>query len=486
MDIYFSDVFDIAEDALENYGAFNVSLINDLPLFMDPFLLFNSTKPEYQELHDQMIKYLRFLKSCSENGKIHEGLLLSWFMFSEVKQNWLGYSLVGNSGSGLGIKFARALNENLHTVFSNFGEEKVTKGSHLEKLCLIKDGVGRDNISDFTTNLIKDYLLNYTQEFAVTHLRPDQRRVIAINKVRFNYDTCNWERGRFELPWYDGDYVLLTPKDILTKDDTWINKSDIVRTFDDVADSISNLELRTQINQYFAKVLPEDAKNKDYREAVSSVFNKFPELIDFYIKYKEDTGDEAISVSESRVKQVEFLFIKKLREFVDSLNRETGFYSGHGYDTLAEARDRVLFLKDVIENKGGHRLFFVDGEPLRRESDLQILFRLTWCATPSDVSREVNDGRGPVDFKISRGRYDKSLVEFKLAKNSHLRRNLEKQVEIYKKASDAPHGLKVILYFIDQELEKVTKIFNDLGLHDHPDVILIDGRATNKPSGSKA
>ena len=89
-----------------------------------------------------------------------------------------------------------------------------------------------------------------------------------------------------------------------------------------------------------------------------------------------------------------------------------------------------------------HRLFFVDGEPIRRESDLQILFRLTWCATPSDVSREVNDGRGPVDFKISRGRYDKSLVEFKLAKNTHLRRNLEKQVEIYKKASDTPHALK--------------------------------------------
>lgn len=486
MDIYFSDVFDISEDDLENYGAFNVSLINDLPLFIDPFLLFNSRNPKYRELHDQIIKYLRFLKACSENGHIHEGLLRSWFKFSEVKQNWLGYSLVGNSGSGLGIKFARALNNNLHTVFSDFGEEQVSKGSHLEKLCLIKDGVGRDNISDFTTNLIKDYLLDYTQEFAVTFLRPDQRRIVAINRVRFNYNTCNWERDHFELPWYNGDYIILTPKNILTKDDTWINKSDIVKTFDDVADSISNIELRTQVNHYFAKMLPEDAKDKDYREAVSWVISKFPEFIDFYIKYKEDTGDEAVSISESRVRQVEFLFIKKLREFVGRLHRETGFYSQDGSYTLSEARDRVLFLKDVIENKGGHRLFFVDGEPIRRESDLQILFRLTWCATPSDVSREVNDGRGPVDFKISRGSYDKSLVEFKLAKNTHLRRNLEKQVEIYKKASDAPNALKVILFFTDRELEKVTKIFNDLGLHDHPDVILIDGRTDNKPSGSKA
>ena len=33
--IYFSDFFNIDPDVLEEYGAFNVSLINDLPLFID-------------------------------------------------------------------------------------------------------------------------------------------------------------------------------------------------------------------------------------------------------------------------------------------------------------------------------------------------------------------------------------------------------------------------------------------------------------------
>jgi len=36
------------------------------------------------------------------------------------------------------------------------------------------------------------------------------------------------------------------------------------------------------------------------------------------------------------------------------------------------------------------------------ESDLQILYRLTWYGTTRDVTREANDGRGPADFKISR------------------------------------------------------------------------------------
>lgn len=98
----------------------------------------------------------------------------------------------------------------------------------------------------------------------------------------------------------------------------------------------------------------------------------------------------------------------------------------------------------------------------------------------------MNDGRGPADFKISRGSDDKTIVEFKLAKNTHLRRNLEKQAEIYQRASDAEHAIKVIVYFTAEELEKVQRILVDLGLAASPDIVLIDARADNKPSGSKA
>jgi hypothetical protein len=59
IEIYFSDVFEIEPEELESYGAFNISLVNDLPLFIDPFLLFNSRKPEYKALHADMIRYLR-------------------------------------------------------------------------------------------------------------------------------------------------------------------------------------------------------------------------------------------------------------------------------------------------------------------------------------------------------------------------------------------------------------------------------------------
>ncbi|MBB7505327.1 hypothetical protein HEM55_023090, partial [Escherichia coli] len=47
--IYFSDFFNVSPEKIKEYGAFNISLINDLPLFIDPFLLFNNEK--YIDLH---------------------------------------------------------------------------------------------------------------------------------------------------------------------------------------------------------------------------------------------------------------------------------------------------------------------------------------------------------------------------------------------------------------------------------------------------
>lgn len=87
MDIYFTDFFGVSPDVLEDYGAFDVSLIRDLPLFVDPFLLFNSENVTYQRLHEEIIEYMRFLKEVSCEGELAPDLLSAWFTFPEIKQN---------------------------------------------------------------------------------------------------------------------------------------------------------------------------------------------------------------------------------------------------------------------------------------------------------------------------------------------------------------------------------------------------------------
>jgi len=119
--LFFSDFFEVDEDIVESYGAVNISLINDLPLFIDPFLLFNSEREQYQTIHSEIIRYLLFLQAQAEKyPNPPAGMISSWYLFPEVKQTWLGFSLDGNTGRGLGKDFALNLHKGLANCFQGF------------------------------------------------------------------------------------------------------------------------------------------------------------------------------------------------------------------------------------------------------------------------------------------------------------------------------------------------------------------------------
>ncbi len=482
--IYFTDFFNVSEQVLNDYGAFDVSLINDLPLFVDPFLLFDSEDPIHRGLHEEIILYVKYLRDVSVQGDLGDAAMNALFRFPEVRQNWLGFSRSGNQGSGLGADFAVALHRNLNRVLRDFGNETLTSSSHLEKVCLLGNGVGRDHLSDFTTNLIKGYLLDYTQTFAQRYLAPEHKRIFAVERVNFDYATQRWKGGRFELPCVNSDFVVLTPKVILTKDEAWINRSELLDRFHDIYSSVPDDTLRAQVNDYFLRRLREDSNQEERREAAAASIERFPQLLDYYIKDKEEHADEAHVVSSTKVRETEQQFIEQIRALVGGHLAGTAFYSHQG-DSFQEALSRVHFLKNVIENNDGYRIFYLKGQPIKREADLQIMYRLTWFADQGfDVNREVNNGRGPVDYKVSKGSADKTIVEFKLASNSKLRQNLKHQVDVYEAANNTAKSIKVIMHFSDTEQNRTLEIMKDLGLSGRPDVVLIDASASNKPSAS--
>jgi hypothetical protein len=488
--IYFSDFFDVPPSALEEYGAFDVSLLTDLPLFIDPFLLFNSDKPEYRDEHEKIIEYVKFLRDKAVARELDDTLVRLWFTFPEVKQNWFGYTEGGNSGSGLGIKFARALNANLNLIFSRFGKEDVTKGSHLEKVLLFSSGVGRDNISDFVTNVLKDFLLRYTERFTLKHVKPEQRRKVTVRKAVFDYDTESWASRSYTLPFIEGDYVVLTPVDILTKDEVWINRTDMVRNYPEIAASIPDAELRGQMSNYFEKRLREirerEAENKRRRtndaerqrlvspglppatqkqqdEAAGATIHAFPGYTDYYVKYKEDHGDEAEALADERVRSSQQLYIAQVRDLVALLRAQSDFYAVEGV-TFEEARKRAHELKGVVEQQRGWRMLYADGEPISREPDLRLVTRLVW-------TNSVDGENGAV--------LDNSVVEFKLARNAQIRTRLEQHVE----AGDGTSGLTVLFYFTDEERERVMALLKALKVQDRTDIVLIDGRGDGQSVG---
>ena len=486
--VYFSDFFHVDREIIESYGAVDISLINDLPLFVDPFLLFNSQDPDYQKIHQEMIDYLLFLKEQSERyGVLSPGMRYAWYTFSEIKQNWLGFSLSGNAGCGMGKDFANGLHQGLNTIFTDFGKETITKGRHMEKLCLISPRVGRDKISDFTTNFAKRYILEYTQAFAKAYLKPSQCKKVTVPRVYFNKEMSAWVSEDYYLPWHENDYVLLTPKAMLTRDDTFINRTDMLRSLHAIAPSIPDSALRFELERYFLDILSKKKKEVSQTEKerkAADLIMRHPELIDYYVRYKEDHEDQATSISKEKVQAVQTLYNDQISELIQML-ASTGFYS-ISPDAHEEALKRIHYLKHVIEDQDGYRLFYYEGKPIKREADLQVIYRLVWYGSPLSVDREVNNGRGAVDYKISYGRSNSTLVEFKLASNSKIKQNLARQVEIYKVASDTNRAIKVILFFSDDEEKKVCQILNELSLAENPDIVLIDARADNKPSASNA
>jgi len=491
--VYFTDFFGIDTEVLENYGAFNISLINDLPVFIDPFLLYGSEKTEYTQLHQDILDYLLFLKEKSARGNVTDAEIKSWYKFSEVKQNWLGFSVSGNGGTGLGKSFSNAMSKSLHIVFD---DNTISDTSHLEKVTLFQTGVGKDNISDFTCNLIKNFLLEYTEIFAKKYLLSTQIKICNVEKAYFDYDLERWMAKKYTLPVYGDGYIILTPRDLLTKDENWINSHDLRGDFIGICNSIPNNQLRSEIQAFYRLQLPAPTyvgkgrkrrqkalSAKEISKAVNQTISTFPVIIDYFIKQKEENADGAKNIADAKVQEVETIFQKNVQELIKILTDETTFYENNIRGSYKQAIERVHFLKDVIENKDGYRLFYYQGEPIKREADLQVIYRLTWFASSFDVNREVNNGRGPVDYTVSYGSADKTNVEFKLASNSKLKMNLESQTQVYELAGNAQQTIKVILYFDGTEYAKVVSILKELKLDNDKNIVLIDA-GNNKPSAS--
>ncbi|PSB54292.1 hypothetical protein C7B79_35040 [Chroococcidiopsis cubana CCALA 043] len=479
----FSQYFEIDQKCLDEYGALNICLEADLPLFVDPFLLFSSPDANYQALHDKIVGHLIFLRNLAvDNPNI--GLPL--FQFPEIPQNWLGLCKWGNSGKGLGPKFAKNIVNAFNGFYRNFGSEEVTDSSHIEKLTLVGSGIGRDFISDFTTNLMLEFLLKYTEKFSEKYLSDKQVRTFSV-RCDFDESLMIWKPKSFKLPCFykgdrDEDFILLTPVNILTKDDAFICHSDFTNQFRYIANSLSNATLRDSVNSYFARRLPANPKKVDIEKAINETVQKYPEILDYYIKKKELEKDKASALSAEKVKRLRDELLSTLTEFCKHLFTNSNFYQTP-FNCYDEALKRARFLKEVIENNDGYRIFYKNGKPIASEDTVQRIFRLTWFASPIDVNSEVNNGRGPADYKVSFGSRDSTIVEFKLGSSSSLSSNLKNQTEIYKKASKSISDIKVILCYTQAEILRVSRVLKAIKQENAENVIVID--ATRKVSASK-
>ncbi len=466
----FTSIFDVTEEKLKDYGAVNISLLNDIPLFIDPFLLFSSEKEDYKYIHKEMLEYLIYVKNNILEGEMPPEELKKLLLFPEVKETWLGFSKCGNGGKGLGKDFGSELYNNIIEIFSNFGNEKITRSTHLEKLCLIGNYVGKDKISDFTTNFAKKYLLKYTEKFARYYISKDKCGIFNVDKVNFNYDKNLWEDETYYLPKYNGEYVLLTPKDILTRENTFINKDDMYKNYQDIIESLPNSVLKKKMNEYLLDVLIEEERSeKERKKLLNRMIKLYPEFIDYYIRLKENKVSDARIHNHQSIETTEVLYDDYVNQLISYLSSETNFYDIPG-DTLNNCKLKMNHIKNYFEKYRQLNNTSVAKAMVLRESDLQLIIKFVWFGINSFNKNRSNNNLSLIENIKS---IFENKIDFKLASNKKLKEYFERENK------QDREKLISIFYYTSEEKYRLYNILSTIGFSKKIDVIIINASLSN-------
>lgn len=122
----------------------------DLPVGIDPFLLYKSRVPILSDLHNLILRAFNKGIEFVHTGEKNEAQQL--FDFPEVAEIGLGYAKKGKRGSGVGNFLSQLIIETF--LDSPALQERGVK--HIEEMQLVSVGIGPDRISDIAANFLKN------------------------------------------------------------------------------------------------------------------------------------------------------------------------------------------------------------------------------------------------------------------------------------------------------------------------------------------
>lgn len=182
----------------------------DTPLYLSPHILSTSGDIWSRNANDRVRSFFQYVINQIGAGNIENARNVFGFL-SEPKETCLGQSREGTRGSGIGNEYANEILDKL--IQSRAVESGLI--SDLEDTIIFVDGVGLDRMSDITTNLIRNELIDYTQS---------QCRIWGLPLVNglplgniWDIDTNSWILRTGEGLLIDEQLKLLVPKSIVTK-----------------------------------------------------------------------------------------------------------------------------------------------------------------------------------------------------------------------------------------------------------------------------
>lgn len=234
----------------------------DIPLYIDPFLLWKSPSQQDQALHTALINGFNHLGYLSKKGKQEEairGLTLA----SECDEVGLGSSAT-RTGKRIGTKKA----QEILALFERFPEYQSRGFRHFEEIQFFVDGISKDRVSDIACSFLKSFLIDFT----ITQCEALQIPLVdsEISEV-YSYRDNEFRPEKVRLPTNPENNrpLILVPKRWL-RFSPWLNYDD-----------------------YFANHCPQDEISHTPQELTRVKVLNFNrdhyDLIDEYVREKERT-----------------------------------------------------------------------------------------------------------------------------------------------------------------------------------------------------
>ena len=431
MTVSLADHFGVSEDLYDSTGAFDPILGVDSRLFIDPVLLRQVSTPELEGSHGRVVDY--FMSVLRVVGAIDQPHDRMWrqadelLKFPEVASLSIGYSSSGTSGSGMGPALRARLLESIRQIV----RAGVNDPAIFEIVGIFEVDVGPDRISDMIAKIIAPDLIRFTQ------------RVCSDCGIPMSAHRLRQLGVEEDLPSHPetGQPLLLLPKEILKDLPVAASYSDVRWIAE------QNAELREQLNHLVGSAWRE-VTVAEQKERLHRTFLERPDILREILRAYLDEAANPYNFDEDRSGEVIWYRTSKRLPEAAPLALELS-----EAPTLDEVELVVVAIcnhfKHLVEHNQLARLLYDDRGQQKHESAAQLLFfgiASSYCsANDLDLAPESDAGRGPVDFKMSRGFAGKVLVEVKLTSNKQLAHGFERQLPIYQEAEHAQRGVYLVI-----------------------------------------
>ena len=465
----FSDYFKVDLQKMNDLEIFDPVINVDTNLFIDPLLL---KKSKYEIVRTKALKQQSekfgniislLLISTKENDFAWESALRI-LPKKEVEGTCLGYGT--NSTSG------RSITEEVRKTIIRTASEIIKIGIKdpdlFMLLPLFEEGIGPDSISDITTSLIEETLLEFTSEIA---------KELGIETEEYEYKNEVYSIIRNPLKRKISPIILL-PQDIL-------RHLPVVTSWTDVADAASfNSALRFRVNNMIANIF----KAKTTYEKQNAK--------DAILRDKESLEKLLIVLKNGNISSYDFkrdnLSLMAWQNILTSLSDKHPFEIINVEVSEVGIIDCVKLIieqfKFLVEHKGLNKLFWKNRNEPNKEKIVQMIFfavAYNYCkANNIDVNPEMDTGNGNVDFKFSQGFDKRVIVEIKNSYNYNISSGFKTQLKTYKESEETCYGFYLIINVgnLGRKLDDLLKIYESDD-DKKSEIYYVDARI--KPSASK-